>query len=263
MTAETTIPNGNTVIESMPGPIAKAIIAIMKEVSTITKDDKNKYGNYNFASVDAFLEETRPLCAKAGLAIIPMETARAFEKVDGKREGDSNTVVMLKYQFLLVHETGAVWTTALDQRSIRLFWTGAQTSGAAQSYVLKQYMRALFQIATGEPDADADPKVSAESARSSWSGRKGAGAQPKTQAAVHDTNGAGSEPSEQTAVLKKYQAALDNAHTKGGVDSVSKNHKDTINGLNDEGKEDARQMHRNAIARVKTAAALAQVEQSS
>jgi len=251
---EPTTANGNRSVPPMPEAIAKAIIQIMKKIETIEKSSYNKYSDYNYASVDAFVEATRPVCAEAGLAVIPMEIERSFSREDGK-----NVIAVFTYQFLLIHETGATWTTSLDQRSVRQIWLGAQTSGAAQSYAFKQYLRALFQIATGEPDADAEPKV--PTAPSSPQRRpaiqqRAADDQARRDIAappgVYESNGTAAEPS---AVLTAYETALDNARTEDGVKYVSKEHKPAIATLDSDGKEVARRMQRKALIRAKAAAA--------
>ena len=43
-----------------------AVCAVMGDVHRIAKADKNQHANYNFAGIDAFLDLTRPLCAKHG-----------------------------------------------------------------------------------------------------------------------------------------------------------------------------------------------------
>ena len=72
---------------TMPPEIAKAVSAVMGDVPKLAKGDKNTHGNYNFASIDDFLEAVRPLCAKHGLLIMQDEESfdvREATKGDGK-----------------------------------------------------------------------------------------------------------------------------------------------------------------------------------
>lgn len=134
-----------TVPTTMPPVIAEAINKIMGDIQKIGKEDKNEHGNYKFAKIDDFLEATRPLCAKHGLLIMPRE-----ESVD-HREGGKSTWLVLKYRFILVATSGEIWDdgcrTIMANSAL-----GSQAFGAAQSYVLKQYMRSLFQMSTGDKE---------------------------------------------------------------------------------------------------------------
>lgn len=130
----------------MPAEIAKAIVAVMMAVPKLAKGETNTHGKYNFASIDDFLEAIRPLCSQAGLLILQDE--EAFEARDQWLE--------MRFSFTLIHESGQTWAHR-PQRSILVSSKmGAQAFGAAQSYALKQFMRSLFQIATGEKGQDAD-----------------------------------------------------------------------------------------------------------
>jgi hypothetical protein len=144
-------------IEPMPPEIAGAIIQVMAEIGVLAHNAQNTHNQYAYASVDAFLAATNPLCAKHGLIVMPVQIGVQKEQV---QSGDKILNVMdFSFQFLLAHKSGKTWMNPVDVRNVRLLWSGAQTSGMAQSYVQKQYMRGLFQIATGDKDADADEKL--------------------------------------------------------------------------------------------------------
>lgn len=139
-------------IIGVPPKVAAAIVGVMTDVPKLEKGEKNGHGNYNFASIDDFLEAVRPLCAKHGLIIAQNE--ESFEMRDGW--------LVVRFNFTLAHSSGEVW----GEKQVRTIMVsakmGAQAFGAAQSYALKQYMRALFQIATGEKGNDADEHPNAD-----------------------------------------------------------------------------------------------------
>lgn len=147
----------HTSVAPMPPDIAAAVVEVMSKVGVLKHDEENKHNDYDYASVDAFLARTNPICAAAGLIVLPQQIAVEKEQV---QVGDSvRNVMNFSFQMLLVHKSGATWMNPADVRTVRLLWSGAQTSGMAQSYVLKQYMRGLFQIATGDKDADAEERL--------------------------------------------------------------------------------------------------------
>lgn len=125
----------------MPPNVAKAVVDVMGEIKLIQKDAKNDHGKYQFAGIDAFLEACRPLCASAGLVIVQDE--EHFEVLDGKW-------LMIRFAFTLAHASGETWDRRIRRTILVQAAMGSQAFGAAQSYAEKQFMRSLFQIATGE-----------------------------------------------------------------------------------------------------------------
>ena len=151
----------------MPPEIASRVLLVMRSVGPITKESKNAQGNYQYASVDAFLEMINPACAEAGLIISPIELSCDLTEFESSNDRGTKTrrQFTFKYNFMLIAEDGTSWCNERDVRSVTVEATGAQASGAAQSYALKQYARALFQIPTGDEDADAADKIQASSIR--------------------------------------------------------------------------------------------------
>jgi hypothetical protein len=143
-------------LHPMPPKVATAIAAVMSEVPKLGKGEKNTHGNYNFASIDDFLEAVRPLCAKHGLIIAQDEESFEMKEAGTDKNGKPAYWLVMRFRFTLAHSSGETW----GQRPLRTIMVsasmGSQAFGAAQSYALKQFQRSLFQIATGEKDADAD-----------------------------------------------------------------------------------------------------------
>lgn len=150
----------------MPPKVAAAISAVMKAVPKLGKDETNKHGGYNFASIDVFLEVVGRLCADAGLIISQDE--ESFEVVTPVDKDGKPTSPWLKivYSFTLAHSSGETWEHRPKRSIMVMASMGAQAFGAAQSYALKNYERSLFQIATGDgEDADAHPQTNLPAAR--------------------------------------------------------------------------------------------------
>ena len=139
-------------VPPMPAKVAAAVSAVMGAVPKLGKSERNSHGNYNFASIDDFLEAVRPLCATNGLIIIQDEDG--FEMRDGW--------LVLRFRFTLAHSSGETWAHRPTRTIMVAASMGAQAFGAAQSYCLKQFERSLFQIATGEKGADADEHPAAD-----------------------------------------------------------------------------------------------------
>lgn len=131
------------------GSIVAAIANAMLEIPKLGKTEKNKFSNYDFVSVDGFLEAVRPVIAKHGIVVTMNE--EGFEQVD---MGDKAWLRM-RFAFDVLHSSGESLPTQYRTAAVQASM-GSQAYGAAQSYALKQFLRAMFMVATGEPGVDAD-----------------------------------------------------------------------------------------------------------
>ena len=139
-------------------PLFQAVCAVMAEIHQLKKDEKNSHGGYNFVSVDSFKTLVRPLMAKHGLSLAMSEESFDLVALPNSKGGETMNA-KIKYAFQLRHVSGEV--EPLEYATIVLPHTGAQTAGAAKSYVLKEYLKGRFMVATGDKDliqggADAD-----------------------------------------------------------------------------------------------------------
>jgi hypothetical protein len=135
---------------AFPPEIAAAVVAVMGSLGTLGKDNKNTFDKYDYASIDDFIKFVRGHCAEAGLFIIPNEAREPELQEVSKKDGKPMVVWNARFAFLLVHTSGAsygpIYKTVMVQAN------GAQAAGSAQSYAIKQLMRGLFQIPTGDKD---------------------------------------------------------------------------------------------------------------
>jgi hypothetical protein len=136
---------------AMPELIATAVNTVMRGVRTLLKTERNGEAGYRFASIDGFLAAINPLCAKAELIIVQNEIDARL--VHNGVDPQDRSWLWTTFEFHLAHASGAMWGPIT--RSVMVAADGAQAFGAAQSYALKQFMRALFQIPTGDAE-DAD-----------------------------------------------------------------------------------------------------------
>lgn len=143
----------NAVTKTRPDhkSIYSAVARAMGQVKRLAKDSRNADQKYDFASIDDFLAMTGPILAENGLVtVLDEESVDEFE-----RQGKYGATNWLRIRFALTtfHESGECLPTV--RRTVEVIRTGAQSFGSAQSYVLKQYQRALLNIPTGDKD-DAD-----------------------------------------------------------------------------------------------------------
>ena len=135
---------------SFPVTIGEAICAVMMEVHRLEKTHTNAFSNYDFTSVDDFKDHLRPLMAKNGLYVGVQQDVATLEKDDKGKEARAR----FDFTMILKHvngeaEPGEIFT-------VRLPFTGAQTSGAARSYAVKEWLKSRFLASAGDMAEEAD-----------------------------------------------------------------------------------------------------------
>lgn len=137
---------------AFPPKIAAAVVTVMKALGTLGKDHQrtDTGAKYAYASIDDFLGHVRGHCADAGLFIIPNEARDAETQEVTKRDGKSTVMWNARFAFTLVHQDGEAYGPIY--KGVTVPATGAQSAGSAQSYALKQFLRGLFLIPTGDND---------------------------------------------------------------------------------------------------------------
>lgn len=139
--------------DAAPAGLAEAILSVMRQVHRLDKASKNEHGKYDFTSVDDFKDFVRPLMVEAGLVLHVTQTAfQMVQYVDGK--GD-RAVAQFDFKITLEHAPTKEKGEPEDV-TVALPMTGAQTSGAAKSYVIKEWMKAKFLISSGDSQDEAD-----------------------------------------------------------------------------------------------------------
>ena len=131
--------------------ILPAIAKAMGSIKGIAKDSRNAEQKYDFASIDKFLAMANPICAENGLIFHMDEVSRAEFTRAGKY-GDTFWI-LVGFSISVYHVSGQSMPPVI--RSVEVIRSGAQAYGSAQSYCLKQFLRSLFLIPTGDKD-DAD-----------------------------------------------------------------------------------------------------------
>lgn len=131
--------------------ILTALAKATSEMKRISKDSRNIEQKYDFASIDDFLAMAGPICAANGLStLIDEDEVEGFE-----RQGKYGVTQWLRIRFAFTTYHASGQSLPMTRRTVEVIRTGAQSYGSAQSYALKQYLRGLHMIPTGDKD-DAD-----------------------------------------------------------------------------------------------------------
>lgn len=135
---------------SLPPKLALAIANVKRRLGKLGKDRKNEHGKYMFASIDDFMDFVSEPTDDEGLFFIPNEDGEPQLIDVTSSGGKSSSMWRVRHAFTIVHQDGDCYGPIYKNVMVQAL--GAQSSGASQSYALKQLMRGLFNISTGEND---------------------------------------------------------------------------------------------------------------
>lgn len=137
------------------GNLTKAKASVIADIKRLEKSHTNSHGGYQFTSVDDFKDMVRPLMAKNGLDLHASEESFALSTIKTGKEGKETNVATIRFKFIIEHVSGERSEPSFF--TVCLPYTGAQTSGAAQSYAIKEGVyKGLFQASSGDVTEEAD-----------------------------------------------------------------------------------------------------------
>lgn len=123
--------------------LIQKLVTISRECPSLKKDERNDHGKFNFVSIDEYYESVASVALKHGVFWLSTVT---------KVEPDGD-ILWFHYEYTIFDggngKLGPVVVVVPHP------WQKAQTAGSAQSYADKVFMRQVFKVVTGEPDADA------------------------------------------------------------------------------------------------------------
>jgi hypothetical protein len=126
-----------------PPRLAKALLAITREIGLIGKEGRNDFQRYNYARWEDINDKLSPLLAEHGILIIQSETSRSLLE-----ENDKGSTLAIVYEFTIVNEHGEQWPpitwTAIsrlrDQKGITDDKAAAKCHTQAEKYFcIKQF----------------------------------------------------------------------------------------------------------------------------
>lgn len=115
--------------------LAMALVKAQSEISPVGKDGNNPHFKSKYATLDNIIDETRPILAKHGLAIIQMPG------------GDGEHVKMVT---MIMHESGEWMET--EPLIMRPSKNDPQGMGSCITYARRYSLSALLSISTDEDD---------------------------------------------------------------------------------------------------------------
>lgn len=152
-----------------PTVVAAAIIRVAKQVGSIQKAGFNEFQKYKYARWEDINEKLAPLLLEHGLILNQNENELTI------REDDKGSLLAIKYEFTLVHESSEYWPMAIDTGIARLRDQKGITDDKAglkcHTQARKKYCIGLFSIRSDDsidPDDDSEKTMRASAMRQAF-----------------------------------------------------------------------------------------------
>lgn len=128
----------------------QAILAVMNEVQSLAKKDRNTNQNFNFRGIDATMNALGPAFRKHGLFVVPTVISSVTDIVSSTT-GKAMNVVRLNVEFAIYGQegepiVGCAFGEAAD--------AGDKSGAKAHSVAFRTFLLQLFCLPTDEPDPD-------------------------------------------------------------------------------------------------------------
>ena len=125
------------------GAIAPALVAAAAELQPVAKDAINPAFRNKYATLDAIMDQVRPVLAKHGLAVL--QTGTAPETVDGR-------LTSVGIETMLLHKSGEWIASSVTLPVEKLT---AQGAGSAISYGRRYGLSAILGLTADDDDGNA------------------------------------------------------------------------------------------------------------
>lgn len=133
--------------------VHEKMIAVMKAMTAVEKNERNDFQKYNFRGIDAVMNVLHPLLAENGLVTVPQVIDRMIEVLP-TGNGKSQIHVVITYSFRLCAEDGS-----MSEPCIMVgegLDTGDKACNKAMAVAMKYALFQMFCIPTEEMRKD-DP----------------------------------------------------------------------------------------------------------
>lgn len=129
----------------------EVILAVMGEVQSVAKKERNLQQNFNFRGIDAVVNKVGPALRNAGGFIVP-EVVSQVHSTGATKSGGTTNIVRLEVKFSIFGADGEpiVGTVAAES-----FDSGDKATAKAMSVAFRTFLLQVLALPTDEPDPDA------------------------------------------------------------------------------------------------------------
>ena len=132
--------------------IFAALSAVMGDVSSVSKDERNTGQGFNFRGIDAVVNAVGPALRKHGVIVVPRVQSCDYSTIEigEKRKATAHVRVIVEYIFIAQDGSTISCTTAGEAMD-----AGDKATAKAMSVAFRIALLQALALPTSEPDPDA------------------------------------------------------------------------------------------------------------
>lgn len=132
--------------------IFAAMSAVMNDVSSVSKDERNAGQGFNFRGIDAVVNAVGPALRKHGVIVVPRVQSCDYSTIEigEKRKATAHVRVLVEYIFIAQDGSTISCTTAGEAMD-----AGDKATAKAMSVAFRIALLQALALPTSEPDPDA------------------------------------------------------------------------------------------------------------
>ena len=130
--------------------VQQAIVEVMREVTSVGKNEKNQAQGFKFRGIDAVMNAVGPAFRKHGCFIVPEILEKQAVQVPSKNGGALN-VVRLTVAYSIHSSAGDSLTGIVCSEA---FDSGDKATAKALSVAMRSFLLQVLCLPTDEPDPD-------------------------------------------------------------------------------------------------------------
>lgn len=132
--------------------IFAAMSAVMNDVSSVSKDERNAGQGFNFRGIDAVVNAVGPALRKHGVIVVPRVQSCDYSTIEigEKRKATAHVRVVVEYIFIAQDGSTISCTTAGEAMD-----AGDKATAKAMSVAFRIALLQALALPTSEPDPDA------------------------------------------------------------------------------------------------------------
>ena len=132
--------------------IFAAMSAVMNDVSSVSKDERNAGQGFNFRGIDAVVNAVGPALRKHGVIVVPRVQSCDYSTIEigEKRKATAHVRVVVEYIFIAQDGSTISCTTAGEAMD-----AGDKATAKALSVAFRIALLQALALPTSEPDPDA------------------------------------------------------------------------------------------------------------
>ena len=132
--------------------IFAALSAVMADVSSVSKDERNAGQGFNFRGIDAVVNAVGPALRKHGVIVVPRVQSCDYATIEigEKRKATAHVRVIVEYVFYAADGSSISCTTAGEAMD-----GGDKATAKAMSVAFRIALLQALALPTSEPDPDA------------------------------------------------------------------------------------------------------------